>query len=76
MKSFREWGEHLQSVAGYLGLALVFVSGGALREGFNCYFLEVFGSLVVSFLQRGASCWAIILWGLDNFLIFPNFLRS
>ena len=24
----------------------------------------------------GAGHWAIILWGLDTFLIFPNFLRS
>ena len=24
----------------------------------------------------GAGGWAIILWGLDNFLIFPNFLIS
>ena len=23
----------------------------------------------------GAGRWAIILWGLDTFLIFPNFLR-
>ena len=32
----------LQSVAGYLGLALVFVWGGALREGFNCNFSGLF----------------------------------
>ena len=32
----------LQSVAGYLGLALVFVWGCALRLGFGCYFAEVF----------------------------------
>ena len=25
---------------------------------------------------QGARQWAFILWGLDSFLIFPNFLRS
>ena len=51
-----------QWLAGYLGLALVFVGGGAGRGG---------GGLV-----SGAGGWAIILWSLDTFLIFHNFLCS
>ena len=36
-------------------------------------YLLVFGMVLVG----GAEHWAIILWGLDTFLIFPdNFLRS
>ena len=30
----------------------------------------------VFLLAGGTGHWAIILWGLDTFLIFPNFLRS
>ena len=32
----------VESVTGYLGLALVFVGGGARREGFGRCFLELF----------------------------------
>ena len=39
---FRAFFGVLQSVTGYLGLALVFVWGGAPREGFNRYFLGHF----------------------------------
>ena len=54
----------LQSFAGYLGLALVFVWVGALWDWRSFYF------------GGGTGGWAIILWGLNFFLIFPNFLRS
>ena len=50
-----------QSVAGYLGVAPVFVGVGGGGGGVNCW---------------GAGRWAIILWGLGTFLMFPNYLRS
>ena len=28
-----------------------------------------------SLFSGGTGHWGVILWGLDNFLIFPNFLR-
>ena len=62
----------------YLGLALVFAGGGAPQGGgvwllFFGAFLLVLAGLLFS---RGDGYWAIILWGLDTFLIFPNFQRS
>ena len=60
-------------IPGCLGLALVFVLGGALREGFSCYFLGAF-LLVLAKFWRGAGRLAIIIWRLDTFLIFPTFV--
>ena len=49
------------------------------RTAVKVQFLFFKGFLVVlagwSF-WRGAGHWAFILWGLDSFLVFPNFLRS
>ena len=42
-------GGGLQSVVGYLGLALVFVWNGALRERFNCCFFGDFLLALVEF---------------------------
>ena len=61
------------SVGGLLGLALVFVWGGALQGGFGCYFSGVFCWYrgVLQFCW-GAGCWAIGQWGLSIFLISSN----
>ena len=68
------WG--LQSVAGYLGLALLFVWGAHRGGDLVTVFRGVFGSAGEFLFWRGSGHWAIILWGLGTFLIFPNFLRS
>ena len=40
-------------------------------------FRDIFASAKKNFFfGRGAGHWAIILWGLDTFLTFLNFLRS
>ena len=66
-------GGGLQSVAGYLGLALVLGWGGGGRVWSLC-----FGALLLVLAEflfcRGAVHWAIILWGLDTFLIFPKII--
>ena len=54
---------------------LVCVWDGELREEYNCYLGGFFGSMG-GFIFVGTRRWAIILWGLETFLIFPNFLRS
>ena len=62
----------LQSVT-----ALVFAWGGALRWKFGFYFSGVLGQDWRNFHFGGGDArWGIILWGLDTFLIFPNFLGS
>ena len=67
---------HEQSVRTYLGLALVFVWDSALREGFTCYCSGLFCQCWrVVCIGVGNGCQAIILCGLDIFLIFPNLLR-
>ena len=72
--------EHLRESAmtrGYLGLAVVFVWHSAQRGGLISGFQEFSASINKAFIFAvGVGHWAIILWGLDNFLIFPNFLRS
>ena len=69
------WG--VESVAGYLGPALIFVWGGALQGGFNCFFSGLFCYYWQGFhFGTGTGCWDIVLWDLDTFLIFSNFLRS
>ena len=58
------------------GCGLGFVWGGALRwggRGVNCYFFGTFLLVLAKFL-RGAGRLAIVIWGLDTFLIFPNFV--
>ena len=48
----------LQSVAGYLGPALVFGWGGALRERFNCYLRDFFASISKVFIvAAGEGGW-------------------
>ena len=60
----------LQWLAGYLGLALVFVWGSAQREGFNFCFSGVFYYYWQSVhFGRGTGHWGVIIWGLVNFLI-------
>ena len=66
----------LQSFAGYLGLALVFVWGGALRgvggtlfSAFEGVFANI-GKILI--LAGEAGHWAIILLGLDISLIFAK----
>ena len=49
---------------GHWGLGYAFIWAGALGAG-PCFH---FGG--------GAGGWAIIVWGLDSFLMFLNFLRS
>ena len=75
----RESGFWQQPVTGCLWLALVFMWGGALRGGggVNCYFSGRFCYYWRN-VQFGGETgrWANIPWGLDTFLIFPNFLRS
>ena len=67
----------LRSVAGYLGLALVFLWGGTPRGGLIAVFRDFFCWCWQNFyVGAGTGRWAIILGGLDTFLIFPNFLRS
>ena len=68
----------LRSVSGYLGLALVFVWDGALRERFCCCFSGLFGAsigevliLVVVVVVGGALGYHFVEFG--HFLIFPNF---
>ena len=52
------------------------VWGGTRREEFFFCFSGVFFYYWQSFhFGGGTGRWAIILWGLDIFLIFPNFLR-
>ena len=59
----------LRPVAGYLGLALVFVWGGALRVLASVY-QGFFASIGEGFdLAGGPAYWAIILWSLDTLLI-------
>ena len=41
--------------------------------GVNCYFFGTF-LLVLAKFWRGAGRLAIVIWGLDTFLIFPNFV--
>ena len=43
------------------------------RGGVNCYFFGTF-LLVLAKFWRGAGRLAIVIWGLDTFLIFPNFV--
>ena len=64
----------------YLRLALIFAWHGALRENFLiCVFQGVFASISGIFaLAGGIGHWAIILLGLDTFLIFlkPSVVRQ
>ena len=50
-----QWGVWRQSVTGYLGLALAFVGAGALWEGFNWYFSELFASIGGVFILGGGG---------------------
>ena len=67
----------LRSVAGYLGLALVFVWDGALRERFCYCFSGLFGASIggVLILVGGGGGGALGYHFLEfgPFLIFPNF---
>ena len=65
-----------QSVREYLRLTLVFMWDSALREGFTCYCSGRFCQYWrVVYIGMGNGCQAIILGGLDTFLIFPNLVR-
>ena len=67
----------LQWLAGYLGLALVFVWSGAQWERFSFCFSGVFCWYWGSFhFGGGTGRWTGILWDLGTFLVFPNLLRS
>ena len=81
--------DELQSVAEYLGLTLVFVcvcvwgeGGGGVGcaaggGGLIAIFRSVFYRTGRIFILAGrAGYWVIILWGLDTFLMLPNFLKS
>ena len=65
---------------GVFGAGLVFVWGGARRRAAGRGLISVFRGFSASvggaFFLAGAGCWAIILCGFENFLIFSNFLRS
>ena len=73
----------LRWLAGYLGLAVVFVWCSAQQGKFGFYFSGVFFRYWRGFRfgggwgeGGGVGHWAIIIWGLDSFLIFPSFLGS
>ena len=52
-------------------------SNSALRENSNFFFSRAFCQYWQNVcFGGGAGHWAIILWGSDTFLIFPNFLGS
>ena len=54
-------------------MALVGVARG--REGLVSVFHEFSAGIGGAFiLAGGTGRWAIILWGLDTFLMFPDFL--
>ena len=65
----------LQSVAGYLGLALDFVVR-RLGRGLIAIFRDFFASAGEIFILAGGWALAHHLWGLDTFLMFPNLLGS
>ena len=49
---------------------------GSAEGGLISVFREFSASVGGAFFLAGAGCWAIILCGFENFLIFSNFLRS
>ena len=63
-----------------MALALVSLWGGVPwgGGGLIAIFWDLFAGASGVFVwgRGGAGHWAMILWGLDNFLIFPDFLRS
>ena len=65
----------LQSVTGYLGLALDFVVR-RLGRGLIAIFRDFFASADEIFVLAGGWALAHHLWGLDTFLMFPNLLGS
>ena len=66
--------DHLQSFTKYLRLPLVFMRNSTLWEKFNaCLYIWKTNCL---YIYKGTGHWAIILWSLDTFQVFPNFLRS
>ena len=77
MNFFAGW---LQWVAVYVELALVFVwcgeRQGAVDFCFSGDFFWYWGFHLGFCFGWGTGLWAIVLWDLDDFLIFPNFLRS
>ena len=68
----RQWGAWQQSVTGYLGLALAFVGAGALREGFNWYFSELFASIGGVFILGGGGEEWVLGYHFRVFRHFPN----
>ena len=69
-------GEPARRLARGCGLGLRWVLGCVgwrSARGFNCYFLGTF-LLVLAKFWRGTGRLAIIIWRLDTFLIFPNFV--
>ena len=53
------------------------MENSALRKSLISVFQESFASINKIFiLVGGTEHWAIMLWGLNTFLIFPNFQRS
>ena len=60
---------------GVFGASLVFVWNGAQGERFNFCFSRVFASINKAFILAGGlgAGLSFILWGMDTFLIFPNF---
>ena len=46
------------------------------QRGSISVFREFYASINGVLISAGGGRWAIILWGLDTFLIFSNFLRS
>ena len=72
----RQWGAWQRSVTGYLGLALAFVGAGALREGFNWYFSELFASIGGVFILGEGGGWgrweSVLGYHCWVFRHFPN----
>ena len=67
----------LQSWPKYFKQTVVFLWNSTLREKFNFYFSRIFCYYWQNFnFGSKAEHQAIILWGFEIFLTFPNFLRS
>ena len=70
------WHMEVEKVFTYLRLTLVFMWNSALRQKFNFCFSRVFCYYSQNLhLGMGTGSCAIILWGLDTFLVLSNFLR-
>ena len=59
---------------GVFGTSSGFGVGKGLISVFQGFSASIGKAFILAGGGGGAGRWAIILWGLDTFLIFPNFL--